>query len=206
MTPEISHRCPACGASIRDFGERALFCPECGKPLATAESHEASLLAEGSPENEIQAQPAESHEASIVTEEPRETNQIQSAPVVSRGDGIAAASAAASEVGDVQPTGDEPPGDKNPKLGADEVTRPRIGSSKASRHGARERTRATLHRASNVARGAIEDNVKRVEKIHHASSVVLEEAHYDPSLRFVLVALGLFVVFVLLLVLSKVMG
>jgi len=57
-----------------------------------------------------------------------------------------------------------------------------------------------------VARGAIEDNVKRVEKIHHVSSVMFEEAHYDPSLRFVLVALGLFLVFVLLLVLSKVMS
>lgn len=69
-----------------------------------------------------------------------------------------------------------------------------------------ERTRQTLHRASNVARGAIEDNVKRVEKIHHVSTVMIEEATYDPSLRFVLVALGLFVVFVVLLVLSKVMG
>ena len=38
------------------------------------------------------------------------------------------------------------------------------------------------------------------------STVVIEEATYDPSLRFVLVALGLFVVFVVLLVLSKVMG
>ena len=74
------------------------------------------------------------------------------------------------------------------------------------RHGARERTRGTLHRASNMARGAIEDNVKRVEKIHHVSTVMLEEATYDPSLRFVLVALGLFVVFVILLILSKVMG
>ena len=46
-----------------------------------------------------------------------------------------------------------------------------------------------------MARGAIEDNVKRVEKIHHVSTVMLEEATYDPSLRFVLVALGLFVVF-----------
>src|SRR5690349_21855228 len=36
MTPEISHRCPACGASIRDFGESVLFCPECGKPLAAS--------------------------------------------------------------------------------------------------------------------------------------------------------------------------
>ncbi len=73
-------------------------------------------------------------------------------------------------------------------------------------HGARERTRAGLHRASTAARGAIEDNVKRVEKIHHVSTAMIEEAHYDPSLRFVLVALGLFVVFIILLVLSKVMG
>ena len=71
---------------------------------------------------------------------------------------------------------------------------------------ARERTRETLQRASQRTRGAIEDNVKRVEKIHHVSSVVLEEASYDPSLRFVLVALGLFLLFVILLVLSKVMG
>ena len=72
--------------------------------------------------------------------------------------------------------------------------------------GARRRTRETLHRASTAARGAIGDNVKRVEKIHHVSTAVFEEAHYDPSLRFVLVALGLFVVFVVLLIVSKVMG
>jgi hypothetical protein len=75
-----------------------------------------------------------------------------------------------------------------------------------SHPGARERTRERLHRASTAARGAIGDNVKRVEKIHHVSTVMFEEAHYDPSLRFVLVALGLFLVFVILLVLSKVMG
>ena len=73
-------------------------------------------------------------------------------------------------------------------------------------HGARERAREGLHRASSVARGAFEDNVKRVEKIHHVSTAMIEEAHYDSSLRFVLVALGLFVVFIILLILSKVMG
>jgi hypothetical protein len=76
----------------------------------------------------------------------------------------------------------------------------------SERHGARERTRETLHRASTAARGAIERPVKQVEKIHHVSTVMLDEAHYDPSLRFVLVALGLFLLFVILLVLSKVMG
>jgi len=35
---------------------------------------------------------------------------------------------------------------------------------------------------------------------------MLEEAHYDPSLRFVLVAVGLFVLFIVLLILSKVMS
>jgi len=80
----------------------------------------------------------------------------------------------------------------------------------ASKPGTRERTRERLHRAStaasSVARGALEDNVKRVEKIHHVSTAMIEEATYDPSLRFVLVALGLFIIFVILLVLSKVMG
>jgi len=79
-------------------------------------------------------------------------------------------------------------------------------SEPAVPHGARERTRERLHRASNAARGAFEDNVKRVEKIHHVSTAMLEEAHYDSSLRFVLVAVGLFIVFIILLVLSKVMG
>jgi len=80
------------------------------------------------------------------------------------------------------------------------------GHDREERATARERTRETLQRASQRTRGAIEDNVKRVEKIQHVSSVVLEEASYDPSLRFVLVALGLFLLFVILLVLSKVMG
>lgn len=79
-------------------------------------------------------------------------------------------------------------------------------SEAASGAGARERTRERLQRASSVASSVARDNVKRVEKIHHVSTAMLEEATYDPSLRFVLVAVGLFVVFVILLVLSKVMG
>jgi uncharacterized Zn finger protein (UPF0148 family) len=182
--PEISHRCPACGVSIRDFDEGALFCPECGKPLATGETHEAN----------------------IVTNTPPETDEIQSEPVVSRAEDSATESAVVSAAVAEQPRIDEPPKLEAAELSAEDVAPPAIDPSKAPRHGARERTRETLHRASNVARGAIEDNVKRVEKIHHVSSVMFEEAHYDPSLRFVLVALGLFLVFVLLLVLSKVMS
>jgi hypothetical protein len=90
-----------------------------------------------------------------------------------------------------------------PATAANKADKP---AESGSRHGARERTRERLQRASSVARGAIEDNVKRVEKIHHVSTAMIEEAHTDSSLRFVLVALGLFIVFIILLILSKVMG
>jgi len=75
-----------------------------------------------------------------------------------------------------------------------------------SKPGTYGKARDSLHRASTATREALADNVKRVEKIRHVSSVVLGEATYDPSLRFVLVALGIFIVFLVLLLLSKVMG
>jgi predicted nucleic acid-binding Zn-ribbon protein len=161
MKPKISHRCPSCGVSVRDFGERAMFCPECGKPLMETNS----------------AQPGKEGSAKVGE---RAGHADTSAPVVVPPEQISSDKVAGIESETAPPAED--------------------------RHRGRERTRETLHRASNMARGAIEDNVKRVEKIHHVSTVMLEEATYDPSLRFVLVALGLFVVFVILLILSKVMG
>jgi len=144
MQPEISHRCASCGASIR---EPAMFCPDCGKPLA-----------EATPEPQPQA----------------------------------VAEAAAPEVANVtaQDSGKTSDPPANP----------------GSRAGTYGKARESLHRASTATRGALADNVKRVEKIRHVSSVVLGEATYDPSLRFVLVAIGIFVVFLVLLLLSKVMG
>lgn len=46
----------------------------------------------------------------------------------------------------------------------------------------------------------------RVEKWRKVSGVVIDQAAYDPSLRFLLVAAGLFLLFLLLLILSKVLG
>jgi uncharacterized Zn finger protein (UPF0148 family) len=151
MVPEISHRCPSCGATVRE--REALFCPECGKTL-----------------KDTSPAPAVS--------EPKEV--------------VENAATSASE-------------SKKPTISA-KVEAGTTGPS----HRIADKTRETLHRASAVAsaaaRGVIEEPVRRVEKIRHASTHVIEEASYDPSLRFVLVALGLFVVFLILLVLSKVMG
>jgi hypothetical protein len=79
-------------------------------------------------------------------------------------------------------------------------------SPQPSKTGTIEKARESLHRASSASREALADNVKRVDRIRQVSSTMIEEAAYDPSLRFVLVALAVFVVFVILLVLSKVMG
>lgn len=46
----------------------------------------------------------------------------------------------------------------------------------------------------------------RVEQIRKVSSVVIDQAAYDPSLRFLLVAAAMFLLFIVLLILSKVLG
>jgi hypothetical protein len=54
--------------------------------------------------------------------------------------------------------------------------------------------------------GVVETVRDRVEKIKHVSHVVIDQAAYDPSLRFLLVAAVLFVLFLVLMILSKVVG
>ena len=52
-----------------------------------------------------------------------------------------------------------------------------------------------------------QDGVKaRVEKLRHVSSVVIDQAAYDPSLRFLLVAAAMFLLCLILLIMSKVIG
>ena len=63
---------------------------------------------------------------------------------------------------------------------------------------------AGIQKATHVARD-VEGNVAhRVQKLRDASSVVIEEASYDASFRFVLVAVVLFILFLVMLILSKV--
>ena len=65
-----------------------------------------------------------------------------------------------------------------------------------------------LHPTPNPAAhvGVVDNVLERVEKIRHVSSVVIDQAAYDPSLRFLLVAAVLFLLFIVLVILSKVLG
>ncbi len=61
-----------------------------------------------------------------------------------------------------------------------------------------------VHHAAPRPREVIRDEgLNRVEKFRQISSAVIDEAAYDPSLRFVLVAVVLFVLFLILLLLSE---
>jgi zinc ribbon protein len=197
MQPEISHRCQSCGASIR---EPAMFCPECGKALAPASAASPSPEIGETPKPASPDSEAEVNRAMLLETANAATNifngdessaspPLETPNVSAQNQPAASVEAAKTEAGD-------PP--KNPT------------AASGSKPGTYEKARDSLHRASTATRAATReafaDNVKRVEKIRHVSTVVFEEASYDPSLRFVLVALGLFLVFLVLLLLSKVMG
>ena len=135
--PEIARRCVACGVSVR---ERAMFCPQCGNPIAQHESTTTNI----SPVDTI----------------------VDNAPVETRTDLVMTQPLTA-----VAP----PPPENKP-------------------------THAVVHRPTDHSvRG-------RVEHIRKVSSVMIDQAAYDPSLRFLLVAAAFFILFIVLLIASKVIG
>jgi hypothetical protein len=70
-----------------------------------------------------------------------------------------------------------------------------------------ERARMTSQRPPSAAPGAMAGRMKPgVDKLRRVSSVVLDEAAYDPSVRFILVVGFLFLLFLVLLLLSKWIG
>ena len=93
-------------------------------------------------------------------------------------------------------------------VGPDQTTtQPLVGNFSRAPESPSARTRTSMHRTTSAAKAGFEDNVLApVEKLRKVSSIVIDQAGYDPSLRFLLVAAGLFLVFLLLLVLSKVIG
>ena len=152
--PQIAHRCPSCGASIR---VRAVFCQHCGETLP--EFHSES--GDSSPDH-------------VSDKKGRQAKLSGSRSEVSSGKEVPV---------------ENVPSDPVPPL-----------VRKQGMQGARN----TVNRARAAARDVIEEDLfQGVDKLRHISSVVLDEAAYDPSVRFVLVAAVLFVLFIVLLVVSE---
>jgi hypothetical protein len=156
--PEISRRCPACGASIRD---KAFFCPQCGGQLQKGNENETAALHDTHDivrdvtltEADFQAQPQPKSPAIVIAPPPQPAALVK------------------------------------PKKQQAQRAKGEVG--------------ARIQRATDKARGVEENVAQRVQKFREISSVVIDEAGYDPSLRFVLVAAILFVLFVLILILNR---
>jgi len=174
--PVIARRCHVCGVSIRDF---ALFCPQCGNELPQRDS------AEPPPP---------------VT--PKET--ISEHATTTLGDTLGDTMREVRKDGPVQSRKESPQQARQkpqPDTGL-KATAP--GAARASMSkAARGAVGAKIQRATTMARDVEGDVMDRARKVREISSVVLDEAGDDPSLRFVLVAAVLFLLFLIIVVLNK---
>ena len=196
--PEIDRRCSTCGATVR---QQAAFCPQCGQMLERRDS-------------------------------PQEAEEIDQTEDIDQGDGVRAnedGQGAANEPAIKAPIVDWPEETEGTVTESSHATlhddpnsyktQPLIASTSLSnatvadlqetnfrRPGdAPPRTEATP-RSDSRPRSKENQVLARVDKIRKVSSVMIDQAAYDPSLRFLLVAGALFVVFLILMIWSKVLG
>ena len=171
--PEIARRCPTCGASIREV---ALFCPQCGNAQPP---RQAPAVAEP--------------ESTSKTTAPLESQKGESSQK-SMSDTIA-----------IQRPEDVPkPTDETRSMSDTMVIeRPERTTKAPVSPGVRGAMGARIQRATTLARDVEGDVIHRVQKVREVSSVVLDEAGNDPGLRFVLVAVVVFVLFLVIVLLNK---
>ena len=175
--PDIARRCPACGASIREV---ALFCPQCGNAQPSQKS--------------AQSQPP-------VADAPPETTSKNTAPL------------AESEVPQPKTLADTialkqdeaAPTASTDAKSSDTIAIERPAGSAKATGSARTRgvVGTNLKRATTIARGVEGDVIQRVQKVRQISHVVLDEAGDDPGLRFLLVAIVVFILFLVIVLLNK---
>jgi hypothetical protein len=186
MEPEIARRCTDCGAAVRGG---SLFCPQCGKALkrhgAEAGDKGGGTAAEAAAEGPALRATEPGRTASVIVPQGSEAEAAA---------GVAPQSPAPPE--DAPPTR---PSAVEGRRRAEIITRRPEDDQAYGRHRRR--------RVASAAREAVEEKISpRVEKLRHASNVMLEEAAYDPSLRFVLVAAAAVILSLLLLLLNYLLG
>jgi predicted RNA-binding Zn-ribbon protein involved in translation (DUF1610 family) len=187
--PEIARRCHTCGASVR---EQAAFCPQCGKELVQREESSAIHDTEDiAPAAEPAPQEAEDADEEIAEAELHDKADI---PIKN---GLTLTEA------DFQAQRDKPAPAPEPALPT-----PASGSRAKTPHvqAALGEVGAKIQRATHRARDVQDNAMHRVQKVREISSVMIEEASYDPSLRFVLVAGVLFLLFLIIALLNKLIG
>ena len=174
VDPEIARRCRSCGASIRTRGS---FCPQCGKPTTESTAEE--------PEGREVAQTEEVFDAA-------ETVSVDLSGLPT------------ADLTDYPPLAETVPLHPIPAIErsvVQESERLTVPLSQAPPAAATPRVDGARPRP---VREAVGGDVKRgLGKVREISTVVIEEASYDPSARFVLVAAVLFILFLIIVLLSE---
>lgn len=215
MLPEISHRCPTCGAAVRTG---AHFCPQCGARVGVADTQRAETTDKAAP---LQAAPeindgrASNGDELLFEEEWKRFESNMRAPAAKASRETDAEAERRSQAANVERQRSVEPLALKTETPEEPAARSQAAPQKAqearfdmSKDEARATDLNTSNRAANRAgageRGgraaAVREGLRpRVEKVREASIVMLEEASDDSGLRFILVAVVLFILFLLFL-------
>jgi len=182
--PEIARRCLTCGASIR---KRAQFCPQCGEALVMRIDDDVDDADESNKAAESLDTIVEMRTVDPVDAENKPTMLLD--PDL------------------VNPTKAEVAPDLSKTLPLDAAFPPaqpphRDGGVGLKPGGSRDKTRPL---SGKQVTGPPSTGTP-VQKLMKVSSVVLDQAAYDPSVRFLLVAAVLFILFLFLLIMSKILS
>ncbi len=193
--PEIARRCLSCGASVRG---RASFCPQCGNRMAGAAT-----------EGENHPPPAATMTGA--SDEPRPSARSSSSSSSSSSTLVEEAARVAATLNDkLPPLSEETPASGNHKSAPEREREPpetREEAATETTQGAQAEARGRIGRRAATVGASVGENLRpRVEKLREASTVVLDEAADDPGLRFVIIAVVLFLLFLFILVLSYILG
>ena len=193
--PEIDRRCMSCGASVR---KQAAFCPQCGQML-----DQPNLEPDESDQTEAEVIEAQ-EPTQLATDDGDDDNeqQVNDSSIIQ---GVAA-STEPLIVRRPEGSGDG----SEPSVTVDEApsayeTQPLFANPTLS-NAAAGLADSNFKRSSDASTKSDQRLLTRVDRIRKVSSVMIDQAAYDPSLRFLLVAGVLFLLFVILMILSKVLG
>jgi uncharacterized membrane protein len=165
---------------------QATFCPQCGRTMKEVASAEAA-----------QKVMPESIETPETGPDGKEVDN-SSRPLVA-----AAPSSRVSEPSPAVTAATPPPSNTEAVSLPVQKTREQIASGKPPEASSGQGVRRKSQRVVGAARDVVEERLApRVEKLRQASNVVWGEAQDDPNLRFILIAVFLFIVALVIILLG----
>ena len=192
--PEISRRCLSCGAAVR---AQSRFCPQCGKNVEGGADGESGREADAPPGGEIRLDESRGRWEESVGVAKEAEGEAVAGPIdrVAPGGGAEPVALPPPSAPDSAPATPPAPDELPPPEGED-----------VRRTGGADAPLARPRAEVGGRRAALKEGTRaRVERVREASRGVIEDAAEDSGLRFVLIAVFLFLLFLFFLYLNQVL-